>query len=257
MGELAAVSGLVGAGTCLAERLTGPGRAGWGPASVVLVVMALMTCGAGGATLAAGAGAVAAAGVWTALTGPERSRAPAVVDLVTMALLTAQVGRLRPTGATGHPSGMRMSGGAGPYDARFFLFVVGCWLLARAGVRLTAVAGSGAGWATVPARAGCREEPATAARLGRRKRGTAAPAGCRAWVGHSGRVGRRDQLGHRDRVENPHGSPHRLGRRGWVGHRDRTGSPDRLGRRDPLGHRDALRHAGSAVMVVAMAAMLR
>ncbi|WP_328473444.1 hypothetical protein [Streptomyces sp. NBC_00448] len=156
MSEVAMAVGLVGAGMCLAERLAARARA-WGPAAVVAVVMALMACGVCGTPLVAGACAVAGAGVWTALAGPCRGRTAAVVDLATMALLTAAVARPGSaghtgltgltglTGAAGHRPGMRMPGGEGAYDVRFFVFVVACWLVARTGVHVAALAGSGAG----------------------------------------------------------------------------------------------------------------
>jgi hypothetical protein len=150
MSEMAMAVGLFGAGACLAERLAARARA-WGPAAVVAVVMALMACGVSGPALAAGACALAGAGVWTALAGPRDGRAAAVVDLATMALLTAAAARLGPTGhggnggAAGHGPGMRMPGGAGAYDVRFIVFVVACWLVARTGVRVAALMGSGAG----------------------------------------------------------------------------------------------------------------
>ncbi|MFJ2956520.1 hypothetical protein [Streptomyces sp. NPDC087270] len=168
MSEVAMAVGLVGAGMCLAERLAARARA-WGPAAVVAVVMALMACGVCGTPLVAGACAVAGAGVWTALAGPCRGRTAAVVDLATMALLTAAVARPGSaghagltglTGAAGHRPGMRMPGGEGAYDVRFFVFVVACWLVARTGVHVAALAGSGAGPA--PARG-----PADPGRAGR------------------------------------------------------------------------------------------
>ncbi|MEV7341060.1 hypothetical protein [Streptomyces sp. NPDC093544] len=138
MHELTALVGLLGAGTCLAERLAGPTR-DWGPPAVVLAVMALMTCGVDGAALAAGACAVAAAGLWTALAGPPGGRGPVVVDLATMALLTAGASRSEPDAAPGHLSGMNMPGASGTYNVRFFLLLVVCWALARAGVHLIAL----------------------------------------------------------------------------------------------------------------------
>ncbi|MEW1862253.1 hypothetical protein AB0399_18075 [Streptomyces sp. NPDC088194] len=162
MSEVAMAVGLVGAGMCLAERLAARARA-WGPAAVVAVVMALMACGVCGTPLVAGACAVAGAGVWTALAGPCRGRTAAVVDLATMALLTAAVARPGSaglTGAAGHRPGMRMPGGEGAYDVRFFVFVVACWLVARTGVHVAALAGSGAGPA--PARGPAGRGPAAA-----------------------------------------------------------------------------------------------
>ncbi|WP_146088419.1 hypothetical protein [Actinacidiphila yanglinensis] len=136
------MAGLLGAAACLAERLAGPVRH-CGPPAVALAVMALMASGAGGTALVAGACAVAGACVWTALAAAcPGARAPAVVDLATMALMTAaaaRAGRHGPAGA--HPPGMRMDAAAGAYDTRFFLFLVACWALARAGVRLTALVG--------------------------------------------------------------------------------------------------------------------
>lgn len=147
MHELAAVGGLVGAVACLADRLPGPVR-GWGPPVVVLAVMALMACGVCGAALAAGACAVAGVCLWTVLAGPRPGgRAAAAVDLAAMALLTAGVaaaGGSGHSGTPGHPAGMRMAGDAGPYDVRFFLFLVTCWVLARAAAGLTALVRSAA-----------------------------------------------------------------------------------------------------------------
>ncbi|QIQ01454.1 hypothetical protein [Streptomyces liangshanensis] len=135
MHELTLLVGLSGAVLCMAERLTGPARC-WGPSAVVLVVMALMACGAGGTALTAGAVAVAGSCLWAARTGPAHRRAPAVVDLATTALLTALAAR--PAGSPGHPAaGAHMTGMPGAYDPRFFLFLVACWLLARACVPLT------------------------------------------------------------------------------------------------------------------------
>ncbi|MFG1807803.1 hypothetical protein [Streptomyces sp. NPDC049040] len=144
MHELAAVGGLAGAVACLADRLAGPARE-WGPPAVVLAVMALMACGVCGTGLAAGSLAVAGACLWTALAGPRHcGRASAVVDLATMALLTAAAARPGQAGTPGHPSGMRMAGGPVSYDVRLFLFLVTCWVLARAAVRLAALVGSAA-----------------------------------------------------------------------------------------------------------------
>ncbi|WP_327233193.1 hypothetical protein OG349_03660 [Streptomyces sp. NBC_01317] len=135
MHELIAPAGLLGAALCLAERLAGAGRC-WGPSAVVLGVMALMAYGAGGTVLTAGAVAVAGACLWAGRAGPAHRRAPAVVDLATMALLTAGAARTGPAGDPAHPAGMRMAGGSGTYDLRFFLFLVACWVLARACVPL-------------------------------------------------------------------------------------------------------------------------
>jgi hypothetical protein len=153
MHELTAVIGLVGAVLCVADRLAGPDR-GWGPSAVVLVVMVLMACGVCAAALAAGA--VAGACLWAALAGSAHGRAQAVVDLATMALLTAGVARLRRTGAPGHPSRMHMADGPGAHDLRFFLFIVTCWVLARACVRLTALLRSASPSAPIPVRPWCR-----------------------------------------------------------------------------------------------------
>ncbi|MFJ6085259.1 hypothetical protein ACIQI8_28010 [Streptomyces sp. NPDC092369] len=136
--HLMALLGLLGAGACVMGRLTGPVR-DWAPPAVVLAVMALMVCGVGGPTLAAGAGTVAALALWTALAGQAGSRGTAVVDLATMAVLTACASRIGRDGAPGHRSAMHMSGAPGTYDIRLFLLLVVCWALARAGVRLTAL----------------------------------------------------------------------------------------------------------------------
>ena len=136
--QLTALLGLLGACACLMDRLAGPVR-DWGPPAVVLAVMASMVCGAGGAALAAGACAVAAVALWTAFAGPSGGRGPAVVDLTTMALLTAGASRFGRDRAPGHRPGTHMSGAPGTYDMRLFLLLVVCWALARAGVRLAAL----------------------------------------------------------------------------------------------------------------------
>ncbi|MGW1208123.1 hypothetical protein ACWD5F_00645 [Streptomyces sp. NPDC002499] len=139
--QLTALLGLLGACACVMDRLTGPVR-DWAPPAVVLAVMALMVCGVSGTTLAAGAGAVAAVALWTALAGPTGGRGRAVVDLATMAVLTACASRVGRDGTPGHRSEMHMTGAPGTYDSRLFLLLVVCWALARAGVRLTALVGS-------------------------------------------------------------------------------------------------------------------
>lgn len=148
--------GLFGAGACLAERLAARARA-WEAPAVVAAVMALMACGVGGAALAVGACAVAGAGVWTACAGPCRGRAATVVDLATMAVLTAAAARPGATGHSGaaaHGPGMGMPGGTGAYDVRFVVFVVACWLVARTGVRVAALLGAGPGPAPGPRQPG-------------------------------------------------------------------------------------------------------
>ncbi|MGW3285288.1 hypothetical protein ACWDR3_11675 [Streptomyces sp. NPDC001002] len=122
--QLTALLGLLGACACVMDRLAGPFRA-------------LMVCGASGAALATGACAVAAVALWTAVTGPSGGRGTAVVDLATMAVLTACASRIGRDGAPGHRSAMHMPGAPGTYDIRLFLLLVGCWALARVGVRLT------------------------------------------------------------------------------------------------------------------------
>ncbi|MFJ8062770.1 hypothetical protein [Streptomyces sp. NPDC096142] len=92
-----------------------------------------------GALLTAGAGVVAAVALWTALAGPSGRRGPAVVDLVTMAVLTACASRAGRDLALDHRTRMHMSGARGPYGLRLFVLLVVLWVLARAGVRLAAL----------------------------------------------------------------------------------------------------------------------
>ncbi|MGW3312387.1 hypothetical protein ACWDG9_38050 [Streptomyces sp. NPDC001073] len=136
--QLTALLGLLGACACVMDRIGEPVHA-WGPPAVVLSVMASMACGASGAALAAGAGVVAAVALWTALAGPSDGRGPAVVDLVTMAVLTACASRAGRGRALDHRPGMYMSGAQKPYGFRLFVLLVVCWVLARAGVRLAAL----------------------------------------------------------------------------------------------------------------------
>ncbi|MFJ2645369.1 hypothetical protein ACIO1C_01320 [Streptomyces sp. NPDC087420] len=151
MHELTALAGLLGAVLCLAERLAGPARC-WGPSAVVLGVMALMAYGVGGTALTAAAVAVAGACLWAARAGPAHRRAPAAVDLATMALLTAAAARTGHAGGPAHPAGMHMGGASGAYDPRFFLFLVACWVLARACVPLTRLLRSRSPSAAAPGR---------------------------------------------------------------------------------------------------------
>jgi hypothetical protein len=137
------LTGFAGGGLCLAVRLPGPVRC-WGAHAVALAVMPLMAVGCAPTAMRATAVAVAAACVWTALAGAPGGRAAGAVDLASMALITA-CASARTQSAVPMAMPMRMGTGMGAgspgLGAMFALFLVGCWAVARTGVRLVPLLG--------------------------------------------------------------------------------------------------------------------
>ncbi|MEU6379162.1 hypothetical protein [Streptomyces sp. NPDC046909] len=127
-----ALAGAAGAVLCLAGHLPGPVRH-WAPHAIVLAVMALMVPRHPDPdVLLTGAAAIALACLWTAFTGCPARRLAAVADLAVMVVLTAATAR------TSHASGMHMTHGSTAWEPWVFLFLTGCWAVARAAAHLHA-----------------------------------------------------------------------------------------------------------------------
>ncbi|MGW0579383.1 hypothetical protein ACWD25_26250 [Streptomyces sp. NPDC002920] len=130
MHDALALAGTAGAVLCLAGHLPGPVRH-WAPHAIALTVMVVMVpLHAGPGVLLAGAAAVAAACLWTAFAGCPARRPAGVVDLAAMAALTAATAR------AGHADGTHMTHGSAAWEPGLFLFLTGCWAIARAAAHL-------------------------------------------------------------------------------------------------------------------------
>lgn len=133
------VTGLAGGVLCLTGHLASPVRQ-WLPHAVALVAMLAMAPGAGDrSTLLAGAAALGVACLWQICEGCRFRRPAESVNLAAMAVLT--VGAAGTAGAAGvershHsadvPAGV-VSAALTPWPV---LFLVACWVVARAGALL-------------------------------------------------------------------------------------------------------------------------
>uniref|UniRef100_A0AAU2A4G8 DUF5134 domain-containing protein n=1 Tax=Streptomyces sp. NBC_00093 TaxID=2975649 RepID=A0AAU2A4G8_9ACTN len=131
MPDAPALTSTAGAILCLVGHLPAPVRH-WAPHAIVLVVMVLMASPhTGPDVLLAGAGTVAAACLWAAIKGCPTRRPADVVDLAAMAVLTAATAR------AGHTDGTHMTHhGPATWEPGPFLFLTGCWAVARAAAHL-------------------------------------------------------------------------------------------------------------------------
>ena len=150
--QLPAVAGLAGAALCLAGHVPGRLR-DWGPHAVALAAMWLMVLGTpDGGLLWAGAVAVALACGWRACAGCAARRSADVVDLASMAVLTAATAAWAVPSHGAH-TGMAMTGASSADGPWLGLFLFACWAITRTGMvaaaqvraRPGAPAGTGSG----------------------------------------------------------------------------------------------------------------
>ncbi|MFF3376599.1 hypothetical protein ACFYXF_27050 [Streptomyces sp. NPDC002680] len=129
MHDASALAATAGAVLCLVGHVPGPARH-WAPHAITLAVMTLMLPPhTAPGILLAGAGALAAACLWAATKGCPARRPADAVDLATMATLTAVTARV------GHLDGTHMPH-HGTWEPTPFLFLTGCWAIARAAAHL-------------------------------------------------------------------------------------------------------------------------